>query len=106
MALKRIIWLSLFLWLGLTITGSLDADAKPIPRVSWGIYQILWSPGQFERELNRQLDQLGGTPKYVLFFRDLEPKRGFPLNVVQICDRKKLTARHEFSAPPRALVQS
>ena len=100
MALKRIIWLSLFLWLGLTITGSLDADAKPIPRVSWGIYQILWSPGQFERELAQQLDQLGGTPKYVLFFRDLEPKRGFPLNVVQICDRKKLTPVISFEPAP------
>ena len=64
----------------------MHADVKPIPKISWGIYQIRWSPDQFEKELNQQLNQLGGNPKYVLFFRDLEPRRGFPLKTVQICE--------------------
>ena len=100
MTLKRLIWLSLLLWTGIATTGSIHADVKPIPKVSWGIYQIRWSPGQFEKELNQQLDQLGGNPKYVLFFRDLEPRRGFPLKTVQICDRKNMTPVISFEPSP------
>ena len=106
MTLKRLIWLSLFLWIGFTTTGLMHANAKPIPKIAWGIYQIRWSPGQFERELTQQLDQLGGTPKYVLFFRDLDSRRGFPLKTVRICDRKNMTPVINFEPAPWGAPQT
>lgn len=50
---------------------------------TWGVYQILWDPASFERGLQRQIDTLGASPDYVLFFRDLG--RGFPTEPAKIC---------------------
>lgn len=57
----------------------------------WGIYQIYWNPAQFEKGLDQQLEQLGGTPTYALFFRDLNPRRGFPQQAVETCRERGLT---------------
>jgi len=74
----------------------MEQSSKP----AWGVYQILWSIEQFEKELGQQLNLLGGTPKYVLFFRDLSRKRGFPLKVVEICARKNLIPVISFEPAP------
>ena len=65
-----------------------QADAIDL---DWGIYQIFWRPDQFERELDKQLDMLGGQPSYVLFFRDLHPERGFPRQAATVCQHRRLT---------------
>jgi hypothetical protein len=72
----------------------------PTRAVPWGVYQILWSTDQFERELEQQLDQLGGTPRYVLFFRDLHTDRGFPLKAVEICHKNNLIPIISFEPAP------
>jgi len=76
------------------------SDMDQRSKLSWGIYQILWSPEQFERELSQQLNLLGGAPKYVLFFRDLSRDRGFPRQVVEICARKNLIPVISFEPAP------
>ncbi|MGF1449392.1 MAG: glycoside hydrolase family 26 protein [Opitutales bacterium] len=53
-------------------------------RKPWGVYQILWQVSQFSTELDSQIDLLGGQPNYVLFFRDLSERRGFPVRPVQV----------------------
>jgi hypothetical protein len=44
----------------------------------WGVYQILWGMRPFKAGLDAQTEQLGASPDYVLFFRDLALRRGFP----------------------------
>ena len=58
---------------------SLHAEKK----TSWGIYQILWENDDFEDSLEDQINELGADPKYVLFFRDMQPKEGFPTTTVK-----------------------
>ncbi len=94
--------LLLFLFSG---RGAASSDAQNMniietPNVRWGIYQILWSPAQFEKELGEQLAQLGGKPRYVMFFRDLFRGRGFPLQAVEICDRRDLIPVISFEPAP------
>lgn len=84
----------------LVFVSSLEAENFPERNVAWGFYQILWSSEQFERELDQQVEQLGGTPRYVLFFRDLDPRRGFPLSIVKICDRRNLIPIISFEPAP------
>jgi len=57
----------------------------------WGFYQIYWNTKQFKKDLSVQIKQFGGRPKYILFFRDLHPRRQFPLQAVEICRANKLT---------------
>ena len=47
-------------------------------KTDWGFYQIYWTPAQFAKGVDKQIKHLGGAPKYVLFFRDLNSSRGFP----------------------------
>lgn len=68
----------LFVFLGTAGTAS---------AFSWGIYQIHWGSERFEAGLKRQIAQLGGQPKHVLFFRDMHPKRGFPSATARICKK-------------------
>ena len=77
--------------------GAAPHDRRVVP---WGIYQILWSPDQFTKELDQQLAQLGGTPRYVLFFRDLHPLRGFPIDAVEICARRNLIPVISYEPAP------
>ena len=54
---------------------------------SWGIYQIHWGAERFEAGLEKQIEQLGAVPKYVLFFRDMHSNRGFPTAAAEVCKR-------------------
>lgn len=100
MGLKLAIALFFLIGLGRVAAGAQEMQIKPTRQVSWGIYQILWSLEQFETELSQQLNLLGGTPKYVLFFRDLDRKRGFPLQAIEICDRNNLIPVVSFEPAP------
>ena len=61
------------------------SDTSMLAPKPWGFYQILWRPEQFAQQLDHELQVLGGAPSYVLFFRDLHPRRSFPRAVVEIC---------------------
>lgn len=93
------ILLSLILSTSLVATTPQSLDNPTNRVVPWGVYQILWSTDQFERELDQQLDQLGGTPG-MYFFRDLHPGRDFPLKAVEICHRKNLVPIISFEPAP------
>ncbi len=97
---KAAIRLFLLLGAGSAAFGTQLINIDQMPKVRWGIYQILWSPGQFERELDQQLAQLGGKPQYVMFFRDLFRERGFPLEAVKICDQRGLIPVISYEPAP------
>ena len=44
----------------------------------WGIYQINWGSKNFDTGLRKQIQELGSTPDFVMFFRDLPNPRVFP----------------------------
>ncbi|MGB0371899.1 MAG: glycoside hydrolase family 26 protein [Opitutales bacterium] len=44
----------------------------------WGVYQIHGYPPRFRAALLKQIELLGATPDFVMFFRDLPNRRGFP----------------------------
>ena len=46
------------------------------------------------------------SSKYVLFFRDLDSRRGFPLKTVRICDRKNMTPVINFEPAPWGAPQT
>ena len=68
-------------------TTSLEAEEK----TSWGIYQIHWGNDHFEDSLKKQIEQLGATPRHVLFFRDMHSDRGFPTTTVEVCKQHGIT---------------
>ncbi|MBD3419258.1 MAG: hypothetical protein GF398_03980 [Chitinivibrionales bacterium] len=76
---------SIALVLMVLVVCNLYAAPKP-----WGFYQIFWNAGQFERDLDETLALLGGSPKYVLFFRDLSYQRIFPAKAVSACHERNL----------------
>ncbi len=100
MALSASLLLFLFSGGGAASSDTQNANIIHTPNVRWGIYQILWSPEQFEEELGEQLAQLGGKPRYVMFFRDLFRGRGFPLQAFEICDRRDLIPVISFEPAP------
>ena len=51
----------------------------------WGVYQIHWGAERFKAGLEKQVEQLGGVPEYVLFFRDMHLNRGFPTATAEVC---------------------
>ena len=71
-------------------SNSTDSSKSPTTNKEWGVYQIYWNPKQFEKELDFQLSQLGGKPNYVMFFRDLDSRRGFPQIPCSIAYSRKL----------------
>jgi len=75
------LWGAALLLLACTGAGGADGSSK-----KWGVYQIYWRYEQFNRELIQTIDQLGATPDYVMFFRDLGENRGFPKAAVELCD--------------------
>ena len=72
-------------------TDETNISDRSMPAKPWGFYQILWRPEQFAQQLDRELQVLGGSPSYVLFFRDLHPRRSFPREVVEICAARDVT---------------
>lgn len=65
-----------------------EDEKKPVKKeTTWGFYQIHWGIERFEAGLKKQIDQLGASPKYVLFFRDMHPKRGFPTPAANACKK-------------------
>ena len=100
MKLSAFLLLFLFFGRGAASSDTQNVNIVNTPNVRWGIYQILWSPEQFEKELAEQLAQLGGRPRYVMFFRDLDRRRGFPRNAIVICDRKNLIPVISFEPAP------
>ncbi len=67
-------------------SGNTAAEKKP-----WGVYQILWQVSQFSSQLDGQIELLGEEPDYVLFFRDLSERRGFPVRPVQVALQRGAT---------------
>ena len=67
------------------------AAKPPKLKKSWGVYQIHWGVERFEAGLTAQTKELGSAPDYVLFFRDLHPRRGFPTKTVEICKKHGAT---------------
>ena len=55
----------------------------------WGVYQIYWGRGAFLKGLDRQIEILGETPHFVLFFRDL--KRPFPSQALHALEDRNIT---------------
>ena len=68
------------------LSGATSLQAKE--ETSWGLYQILWGNDDFEESLDEQIKELGAAPNYVLFFRDMNPKEGFPSTTVEICKQR------------------
>ncbi len=81
-------WRSIFIIFGIIFTFSPEAKQSRI--TPWGFYQIYWHPKQFEKQLDKTLAELGGKPRYCLFFRDLNPKRPYPAKAIEICHKRGL----------------
>ena len=79
--------LSSLLLLFTFVVGSGASSAEAKEETPWGVYQIHWGTGGFEDGLKKQIDELGAVPNYVLFFRDMHPKRGFPTPAAEVCKR-------------------
>jgi len=58
----------------------------------WGVYEMLTWHHAWEESLDQTLAVLGGGPDYVLFFRDLSPRRGFPRRQVERAKARGMTA--------------
>lgn len=100
MNLKLSVFIILIFGLNSVTAAEQHGELPQKREVPWGLYQILWSTDQFERELDEQLAQLGGTPRYVLFFRDLHRGRGFPVEAVKICHARNLIPVISFEPAP------
>lgn len=100
MILKLLVWMMLIVELECVSALAQDSHMPGTRQVPWGIYQILWNAEQFERDLDQQMAQLGGAPRYVLFFRDLNRGRGFPLRAVEICNARNLIPVISFEPAP------
>ncbi len=59
--------------------------AKP-----WGVYQMLTRHHSWPEQLDRELQALGGQADFVLFFRDLSPRRGFPAGPAKSAQERSL----------------
>ena len=71
-----------------TLALASEASALvPKKETSWGVYQIHWGAERFEDGLKKQIEELGAVPNYVLFFRDMHTKRGFPTAAANVCKR-------------------
>ncbi len=57
-----------------------EAPTRERDPLEWGVYQIYWSRS-YEDVLQRELAKLGGSPQYVMFYRDLP--RPFPADAVE-----------------------
>lgn len=66
------------------VEAAAPAPSVASPPKTWGVYQILWQVSQFQSGLDAQIDLLGDSPDYVLFFRDLSQRRGFPVRPAQV----------------------
>ncbi|MCB1122657.1 MAG: hypothetical protein KJT03_13980, partial [Verrucomicrobiae bacterium] len=70
--------ISLFL---LLVAGqALDSSEKAEPvthdrHVPWGVYEMLTRRYSWEERLDHAAEDFGAQPRYVLFFRDLNPRR-------------------------------
>ncbi|MGJ8656058.1 MAG: glycoside hydrolase family 26 protein [Akkermansiaceae bacterium] len=67
--------------------------AEPVEgEKTWGVYQIHRGVERFEAGLVSQVKLLGAVPDYVLFFRDMNPGRGFPAQTAEVCKKYGATA--------------
>jgi hypothetical protein len=76
--------------LGVVLSAARLPAAEPA-RLPWGIYQIHWQDEQFRAGLDQELAMLGGHPAYVLDFRDLNRRRGFPAGMAAAARERHLT---------------
>lgn len=65
-----------------------------VPRdgpLEWGFYQMLTRRADWGSQIDTEVARLGGSPRFVLFFRDMSPRRGFPSEAVRIAADRGMT---------------
>lgn len=55
-------------------------------KIRFGLYQIAWGSARYKAQLKKATDLLIKKPSYIMFFRDMHSKRGFPLAYIKIID--------------------
>lgn len=70
-----------------TVFATMTLRSSPIPEKTWGVYQIHWGSEKFELGIQQQIKLLGAQPDHIMFFRDLNARRGFPTESVELCHR-------------------
>jgi len=68
-----------------------EASAQSQPKVEWGVYEMLTRAYSWEDRLDQAVKDFGVNPQFVLFFRDLNPQRGFPSNQVETANAHNMT---------------
>lgn len=69
----------LLLVIALSLAATRGDERRPL---QWGLYQILSHRQDYGAHLARVVDQLGATPDYVMFYRDL-PRLVYPAQAVE-----------------------
>mgnify|MGYP006436912631 CR=1 FL=1 len=59
-------------------------------KLRWGLYQIYWGHQKWIKQVDRQTQDLGARPDWILFFRDLDRDRGFPQKAVQLLQTRNI----------------
>lgn len=76
------------LWL---VGSSVSSDAGKGSKKEWGIYEMLTRRYSWEERLDDASKDLGANPQFVLFFRDLNPRRTFPEEQVKSAHTRNMT---------------
>lgn len=78
--------------LPLWLTGSgVSSDTYEGSKKEWGIYEMLTRRYSWEERLDDATKELGAKPQFVLFFRDLNPRRAFPDAQVKSAHARNIT---------------
>jgi len=67
------------------------SDHEEVRQVRWGIYEMLTRRYSWEDRLDAAAHDFGGDPQYVLFFRDLNRNRTFPVRQVESAHARGMT---------------
>jgi len=59
--------------------------------LEWGVYEMLTRRYSWEDRLDQAKKDFGAEPQYVLFFRDLNPRRAFPTERVENAHARNMT---------------
>ncbi len=68
-----------------------DSGPEQNSKVEWGIYEMLTRRYSWEERLDQATRDFGASPQFVLFFRDLNPRRSFPADQVKSAHARNMT---------------